>query len=241
MRLLDKLRTGADQGPTHAAGSAAQVRAATPAAAASELSTRASHGLADFLWHIGEVRDGRLLDLGPVSQQTVTFFTERGFRVYTEDLLRCWKEHLSGEEVRLRAAPVAVTAGKAPAEFSRAAVAERFAKSSLQYPEGIFHGVLAWDLFDFLEAELLRHLVRRVYELLRPGGVVLGLFHGRKPVSFHRYRVVDAKKVERLAAPFHLPPARVFQNRELLILFSAFRSSKTYIGRDQIREVLFLK
>jgi hypothetical protein len=34
---------------------------------------------------------------------------------------------------------------------------------------------------------------------------------------------------------------RVFQNREILNLFSRFHSSKTFVGRDQIREGLFLK
>jgi hypothetical protein len=33
----------------------------------------------------------------------------------------------------------------------------------------------------------------------------------------------------------------VFQNREILDIFSEFRTSKTFVGRDQVREALFLK
>jgi hypothetical protein len=35
--------------------------------------------------------------------------------------------------------------------------------------------------------------------------------------------------------------ARVFQNREILDIFGKFRSSKTFVGRDQVREALLLK
>jgi hypothetical protein len=34
---------------------------------------------------------------------------------------------------------------------------------------------------------------------------------------------------------------RTFQNREILNLFSRFRSAKTFVGRDQVREGLFIK
>jgi hypothetical protein len=35
--------------------------------------------------------------------------------------------------------------------------------------------------------------------------------------------------------------SRIFQNREILDIFGKFRSSKTFVGRDQVREALFLK
>ena len=43
------------------------------------------------------------------------------------------------------------------------------------------------------------------------------------------------------AAPTLAVHARVFQNREILDSFGQFRTSKTFVGRDQIREGLFLK
>jgi len=43
------------------------------------------------------------------------------------------------------------------------------------------------------------------------------------------------------AAPAPARCTRVFQNREILQLFGQFRSAKTYVGRDQIREGLFVK
>lgn len=241
MSLLDKLRTGERAAAPSAVkphDTAHAGAAAAPAPAAAN--TRFSNGLKDFLWHLSDVQGGHLLDLGPVYQSTVSFFTDRGFRVYTEDLLRAWKEFFTEEEKRLRAVRVGQQAADSE-EFNKAALAERFVKASLQYPPENFHAILLWDLLDYLDADLLSHVVNRLHELLRPGGVALGMFHSRKPEGFHRYRVFDSESVQMLSAAPLFPHLRSLQNRELLNLFNSFRSSKTFVGRDQIREGLFLK
>jgi SAM-dependent methyltransferase len=227
MSILDKIRSG---------GEGAGVRAAAAAEPASA-SRRVSNGLKDFLWLLSDVEHGRILDLGPVTQATVNFFTERGFRVYTEDVLRSWKEFLREEESRLRSAPVGANTG----EMEPAALAERFFSASLRHPAETFHAILAWDVFDYLDAEMLARLAQRMFEVLRPGGVVLAAFHAVKPESFHRYRILDRQNVELIPAPALFAPQRVFQNREILNLFGSFRSSKTFVGRDQLREALFTK
>jgi hypothetical protein len=84
-------------------------------------------------------------------------------------------------------------------------------------------------------------VLERLYALLHPAGSVLALFHSRAAERFHRYRVVDAQSIELLPAPTLAVHARVFRNREILDLFGKFRSSKTFVGRDQLREGLFLK
>lgn len=208
------------------------VTATTPPA-----NQRVSNGLKEFLWLISDVRNGRILDLGQVSQATLTFFIERGYRVSTEDFLRSWKEFLTAEEERLRVAPV----GNEKEKISQALLAEKFLDASLQYPEESFHGVLAWDLFDYFDAELMPRVMDRLYSLLHPAGSVLALFHSKPAERFHRYRVVDPQTIELLPAPTLAVHARVFRNREILDLFAKFRSSKTFVGRDQLREGLFLK
>ena len=225
MSLLGKSRSGSERGGV----------AALPAQAGANC--RVSNGLKDFLWLLSDVERGHVLDLGPVWQSTVSFFTERGFRVYTEDLLRAWKEYLREEENRLRTAPVGSRAG----ETEPGALAQRFLSANLRFPDETFHAILAWDVFDYLDAELLPRLGQRLHELLRPGGVVLAAFHAAKPESFHRYRIVGPQAVELIPAAQLFPPQRVFQNREILNLFGRFRSSKTFVGRDQLREALFTK
>lgn len=239
MSLLDKLLRETERHPAHPG---ARVREAAAGAAVSPAAApvlRPSNSLKDFLWQVSDVQNGRLLDLGPVAQSTLTFFLERGFKIYAEDLLRDWREHLAGEEKRLRAAQVGGAAVEN--EFDLRAIAARFAEASLKYEPGSFHAILLWDACDFMEAEAVVPVVARLHELLRPGGVVLGLFHSRKPEAFYRYRVRDAEHIELLPAQSLFQHVRILQNRDLLNLFAAFRTSKTYVGRDHLREALFLK
>jgi hypothetical protein len=210
---------------------------APTAGAGPSANVRASNGLKEFLWLISDAKRGRILDLGPVWQATVNFFVEKGYRLSTEDLLRAWKEFLTGQEERLRQAPV----GAGGEKVSQGMLAEKFLESALRYPAESFHGVLAWDLLDYFDAELLQRVMERLYELLHPAGAVLALFHSRPADRFHRYRILDAQNIEVLPAPTLAVHARVLQNREILDLFTKFRSSKTFVGRDQLREGLFLK
>jgi hypothetical protein len=202
-------------------------------------SVRQSNGLKEFLWLLEDVNDGRLLDLGAASQSTVSFFIQRGFRrVSAEDLLGGWREFQlvqgSGSDGATDAAdPVA----RAAWHSERAAC---FLDGALQYPQEEFHGILAWDLFEYLEDELLAQVVSRLYRSLRPGGVLLAIFHSRPPESSYTYRILDGG-IEMLDAPRVQLSRRAFQNRELLKLFSEYRSSKTFVCRDHIRESLILK
>jgi hypothetical protein len=196
-----------------------------------------SNGLKEFLWLITDSGQGKILDLGAVFQSTVMFFIEKGFRLSTEDLLRSWKEFLVAEEENLRNA----TVGDEGARVSQGMLAGKFLDTALQYPEDNFHGVLAWDLFDYLDAELLPRVMERIFALMRPGGAVLASFHSRAPERFHRYKIIDSQNIELVPAPTLAVHARVFQNREILDIFGKFRSSKTFVGRDQVREALFLK
>lgn len=232
MTLFDKLRGG---GRT----AAAPARTAPVASSAADGNRRTSNGLKDFLWLLSDVQQGQLLDLGQVSQATVNFFTDRGFKIYSEDLLRSWKEFLATEEKRMRAS--ATVESEEDAEFSRAALAQKFLQASMAHPPETFHAVLIWDLLDYLEENLLADLVARLHTMLRPGGVVLGLFHSKKPNGFHRYRIPDPSTIEIFQAPAVFPALRQMQNRDMMRLFSVFRSSKTFVGRDQLREGLFLK
>ena len=199
--------------------------------------SRVSNGLKEFLFQLDGIGRGQLLDLGPARQTTITFFIDRGFKVYTEDLLITWKNFLDAEEKQWREIP----SGTPAMEMTPAARAERFLEATLRHPPDTFDAVLLWDLLDFLDGELVSRLVARITSLVRDGGVAFAIFHNRKPEAFHRYRVMDAQNLELIPAPCPFAPQRVFQNREISDLFRRFRSSRTFVGRDQIREGLFVK
>jgi hypothetical protein len=248
MSIFSKLRTAPTAEMPRGGSAIRAVHAAAPVAvggapkstsgsSAISQGGRLSNGLKEFLWQLDGIGHGHLLDLGPARQTTITFFIERGFKVYTDDLLTTWKNFLDTDDQRKKElAPDADRSDLLPA-----ARAERFLNDTLQYPAGTFDAVLMWDILDYLDTDLMTKVAARVTSLVRDGGVVFAIFHARKPETFHRYRVLDAQKLELIPAPCPFVPQRVLQNREISNLFSRYRSSKTFVGRDQLREGMFVK
>ena len=229
-------------GPIHLTGRARTPGAGSQAAGAARApvqpeSNRLSNGLKELLWNLDGLERGTLLDLGPAWQTTLSFFIERGFRVSAEDILRGWKEFLSEEELRLKQD---FAAGET-LEMTPSARAARFLKKNLQYPRSSIDAVLLWDLLDYMEQALVKHVVASLTELLRPGGVVFAMFHSRKPEGFLRYRVLDSSTLQMVPTAVVCPAQRVYQNREIQDLFGRYRTMKSFIGRDQLRETLFIK
>jgi hypothetical protein len=94
---------------------------------------------------------------------------------------------------------------------------------------------------DYLEQALVKQIVGSLTELLRPGGVVFAMFHSKKPEGFQRYRVVDSNTLQMVQTPVLCPAQKVYQNREIQDLFGRYRTVKSFVGRDQLRETLFIK
>lgn len=247
MTLFNKTRPNPLASPQRH-GPLGKVQAATAAAVANAGASpvapgvapkgvRLSNGLKEFLWQLEGIGHGHLLDLGPARQSTITFFIERGYKVYTEDFLATWKLFLDEEAQWLKSLPV----GTGPGDRTPGTRAERFLNTTLLYPVDTFDAVLLWDILDYLDSDLMARLAARITSLVRDGGVVLGIFHQKKPEAFHRYRILDAQNLELIPAPCPFQPQRVFQNREISNLFSRYRSSKMFVGRDQLREGMFVK
>jgi 2-polyprenyl-3-methyl-5-hydroxy-6-metoxy-1,4-benzoquinol methylase len=199
--------------------------------------TRVSNGLKEFLWNLEGLGRGSLLDLGPAWQTTLSFFIERGFRVTSEDILRAWAEFQAKEEARGKEELTAEDYAQRTPE----ALAKKFLSENLQFASSSFDAMLLWDVLDYLEPTLAKLVVAHLTEMLRPGGVVLAMFHSKKPEGFQRYRVMDTNTVQVLGTKAILPAQRLYQNREIQELFGRFRSLKSYVGRDQLRETLFIK
>src|SRR5437879_10381416 len=97
-------------------------------------STRVSNELKELLWNLDGLGKGKLLDLGPAWQTTLSFFIERGFRVSSEDVLRGWKAFLTEEEARLREDASAIES----LDMTPGGRAKRFLNESLQDPKSTF-------------------------------------------------------------------------------------------------------
>ena len=199
--------------------------------------TRVSNGLKELLWNLDGLGKGKLLDLGPAWQTTLSFFIERGFRVSSEDILRGWKAFLTEEEARLREDSSAIET----LDMTPGGRAGRFLNENLQYPKSTFDAVLLWDLLDYLEPTLAKQMVANVTELLRPAGVVFAMFHSKRPEGFQRYRVADSNTLQMISTAIICPAQKVYQNREIQDLFGRYRTMKSFVSRDQLRETLFIK
>jgi hypothetical protein len=201
------------------------------------ISTRVSNGLKEFLWQLQGIGRGTLLDVGPVFQSTVRFFVERGYKLYTEEVLVSWREFLQAEEAAVRNRPAGAAA---PAE-APGARADRFLQSNLIQPANSVDAILLWDLLDYLDADSVPPFLARISSLLRDGGALLAMFNTRMPERFNRYRVLDEQNLEVLPSPLLVPPQHIYQNREIQLLFERFRTSKSFVSRDQFREGVFVK
>ena len=111
----------------------------------------------------------------------------------------------------------------------------------MQYKPASFDAVLLWDALDYLDPAMTKQTVACVTELLRPAGIVLAMFHSKKAEGFQRYRVADSNTLQVVPAMSLAPFYKVYQNREIQDLFSQFRTTKSFVGRDQLRENLFIK
>jgi SAM-dependent methyltransferase len=211
--------------------------------------TRRSSGLGELsrTWESAEALC--VLDLGSTSATNIRHFTERGHRIYSEDLLTASTE------------PELLTKD----ENGVAALDSRkFLADNLVYPAAHFDVVLCWNLPDYLDESLVKPVVGRLWSVLKPGGMLLAFFHTRDagPDSpCHRFHIIGGDTLEMkrivLRQEARRPPTgtahgvtstsdgfqlqRVFNNRHIENLFRDFASIKFFLARDNIREVLVVR
>jgi SAM-dependent methyltransferase len=206
-------------------GSSAAAAAPTPPSAPGVL--RHSNGLREFLQGWDKVEGRRVLDLGCTSSFNLNFFTAHGHGVYNDDLL------LEADRPAYR-----LDSESGPI-FDAAA----WLRDNLVFPPDRFDAVLLWDLVDYMPEALVKPLIARLTEILRPGGAVLAYFHTKDAgpdAPFFRYHIHDREMLQlRPGPPYRLQ--RIFNNRHVENLFRGYRSIKFFLARDNLREVLAVK
>jgi SAM-dependent methyltransferase len=190
------------------------------------LETRHSHGLDQFCSSLEERPGLSILDLAGASQATISFLTNYGHRIYSDDLVHQLDQHFGdGEFYENQTNPL---------------MAGRFLDSVLDFPDGNFDGALVWDTLQFLTSPLLQVVVDRLHRVLRPGASLLAFFHAEERVETiptYSYRVSDHRTLV-LAPRGRRKPAQFFNNRSLEKLFQEFESVKFFLTRDHLREVI---
>jgi SAM-dependent methyltransferase len=181
-----------------------------------------------------------VLDIGATSASNIRFFTERGHRVYSQDLLEA------------SADPPLITRDE---QGQLVLDSKKFLEENLAYENGLFDLVFCWNLADYMDESLVKPVVGRLWSVMKPGGMLLAFFHTREAgpdAPYYRYHLtgsdllemhaLNAKRDQRSAPqgkPFTLQ--RVFNNRHIENLFRDFASIKFFLSRDNIREVLVVR
>ena len=204
--------------------------------------TRRSSGMAELSRSLG-VREGLcILDLGPTSPANIRYFTERGNKSYSEDLLLASLD------------PVLVIHSE---QGNRILDEKRFLSENLVYPGAHFDVVFCWNLADYLDESLVKPVVGRLWSCMKPGAMLLAFFHTRDAgadAPCHRYHIMsnEALQMQAMAAHPEAPRGpsggkinfrlqRVFNNRHIENLFRDFSSIKFFLARDNVREVLVVR
>jgi SAM-dependent methyltransferase len=202
--------------------------------------TRRSSGMGEISRLLNSQDGLCVLDMGATSANNIRFFTNKGHKNYSEDLLR------SSLDPALR---MKDDSGNSVVD------SKKFLDENLLYSNAQFDVVLCWNLSDYMEESLVKPTIDRLWSVMKPGGLLLAFFHTRDagPDSIcYRYHVTDTDMLEMQEVKFAPPgrPAsdkqsprlqRVFNNRHIENLFRDFASIKFFLARDAIREVLVVR
>ena len=228
-------------------GSSSGRDSGTTAAPQAQKLSRRSSGLGELARTWSSEDPLCILDLGATSACNIRYFTERGHRIYSEDLLSASTD------------PALVTKDE---QGNMVLDSRQFLEENLVYPAAHFDVVLCWNLPDYLDESLVKPVVGRLWSVLKPGGMLLAFFHTKDAgpdAPCYRYHitgpdlldmqpVVPQRELRRgptgalhraIGAGFRLQ--RVFNNRHVENLFRDFASIKFFLSRDNIREVLVVR
>ncbi len=188
---------------------------------------RPSSGLRHFLAALPENGSLQILDLGGLSESNVSFLSGMGCKIHALDLLALFDAFRSSMP------------GRDLSHGDGAAFIEEY----LGFPPENFDAILAWDVLEYLDAEVLDLAVSRLGQILRPSGSLLTFFHNQSRgelVTLNQYQIENGETL-RLRQLRRRPLPHTFNNRSLERLFSGFTSVKFFLTRDSIREVIAIR
>ena len=205
--------------------------------------TRRSSGLRELARMLQSEEPLCVLDLGSTSAANIRYLTERGHKIYSEDLLEASTD------------PEVVTKDT---DGQRLVDHKSFFSENLAYSNAQFDLVLCWNLADYLDENLVKPVVARLWSVMKPGAVLLAFFHTREAgpdAPCYRYHIVspDILEMQHVRAQRDLRKGptgagersfrlqRVFNNRHIENLFRDFTSIKFFLTRDNVREVLVVR
>ena len=180
---------------------------------------RASSGWSHLLKSMRDGEGQRILDIGATSSSNINFLTSMGHSVYMANLVA---EAQDAKWAHSEEEPFPIAS---------------FLSENLDFGGRLFDVVLFWDTADYLEPAVRDAVVARLYDVLEPGGKLLGLFHIKPETGWQRYHLRDDGQVESQYIR-DLAVRDVMNNRQIEQLFSSYRSYTFFLAKDNLREVI---
>src|SRR5436305_13357472 len=113
-----------------------------------------------------------VLDIGATSASNIRFFTQRGHRIYSQDLLDASTDpELMAKDDQGQ--PVVDS--------------KKFLEENLAYPNAHFDIVFCWNLADYMDENLVKPVIGRLWSMMKPGGHLLAFFHTREAGPYAPY------------------------------------------------------
>ncbi len=191
---------------------------------------RHSSGWAALRKHLQAETNLRLLDIGPTSPTNINYLTNMGHGVWMADLvneaLRGGWELPPDED------------GGLPGFNTRG-----FFQQNMDFGGREFDVVLLWTTLDYIPEPLVKPLIAELHSAMRPGGRVLAIFHTKTigpETSFYRYHLTDTDQIE-MQETQRFPVQRVYTNRNIEKLFSAFSNTRFFLAKDNLYEVIITR
>jgi len=170
-----------------------------------------------------EERKHLILDLGPPIGQNVEFFSEYRCRLHIEDLFEALNsfDFLAPED-----------------GFSYETV---FSYLLPFRPDLRFDFILTWDLFNYLEKDAFRHLIRHLSKHVHRGSFMYSLISTNRhiPETPHQFKILDRENLMYIRQSSVLKACPRYEATDLHQLMPHFRVFNSFHLRNGYREYLF--
>ena len=191
---------------------------------------RHSRGWIEVRNYLDNTSSLRVLDFGTTSPSNINYLTSRGHSVYMANIVHDatrpeWMKPAASSD----ADPVFDTEG--------------FIAANLDFSGRDFDVILLWDTANFLPPEFVPALFERLHNVLRPDGMILAFFHGRlegPETTFARFQLADADELVALDSG-SFPVRKVYQPRQIEKFLEGYTSTRFFLGKDNVREVIAVR
>jgi hypothetical protein len=172
-----------------------------------------------FVESLGNLKDARVLDVGPVCEDNIMFFASWIRRHYVCDMFLRLSEDLSK--------------GDHPGRMWR----------HLDYPARSFDGIHLWDLCDHLDDRQVKRLVELCRFMLQPEGLLMLVAYEKppSPPQVNTFVVRNNFQLDYRVQPHLKIGWHCRHNRALTSMLTGLNIIKSLRYRNGIREVLLKK